>query len=115
MEENTTKVEIADRTGHQTLNLTKTETMSRVQKRRGKPGSSQEGRCFSHSSWQRQTGPLWGRSSWYPVWLVAESTKMPNGRRRYANPPGRKSGWSQTKLRGIGHDETTEGGESRTD
>tara|TARA_B100001113_G_scaffold279519_1_gene234217 strand:+ start:129 stop:344 length:216 start_codon:yes stop_codon:yes gene_type:complete len=35
MEENTTKVEIADRTGHQTLNLTKTETISRVQEAEG--------------------------------------------------------------------------------
>ncbi len=35
MEENTTIVEIADRTGHQTLNLTKAETMSRVEERAG--------------------------------------------------------------------------------
>ncbi len=31
MDEITTKVELADRTGHQTLHLTKAETMSRVE------------------------------------------------------------------------------------
>ncbi len=49
MEEITTTVEIADRTGHTTLQLTKAETLSRVSVSSGS-WSSQVTRWFSQSN-----------------------------------------------------------------
>ena len=57
MKEITTTVEIADSTGHTTLQLTKAETLSRVSKAVG-PGSSQGTGWFSQSNWLSLTGAV---------------------------------------------------------
>ena len=52
----TTKVEIADRTGHTTLQLTQRETLERVSGL--VPGCSQETEWSSQMSWLRLIGKL---------------------------------------------------------
>ena len=60
MEEITTTVEIADRTEHAALQLTKSETVS--SRRTRAPGSSREERWSNQHSWLRPTGVPWGPS-----------------------------------------------------